>query len=296
MPDTDFFRLVDSATSGRKDLEQAQSPDYETETSLAVLVKAILAPTHSASGGEIFFVYRERITDINELPSLVEAPPDITFQLGNDLTAQPQTKNYAPTFRDPEGQFWWLSYEPENEHLIPPRRLVISQGTGLEAKQITYATPALTSNPSSDQSYVLEIRAEQPLGSIQARTIQTIHIRRYAPAALYFGYPNIIPVVGGSASGDRNTFSLQPYYQNHDNRPVQAYFGSPGITSKRGLHWTYSITTDGNGLPSLMAVRDDNPNGPHYTDTRGEIVAVDVATNDNGDLSSGVITFSVSWY
>ena len=293
MPDTDFFRLDDASVSGRKDLVLASALDYETDTQHAVMVQATLAPTSTAAGAQIHFFDRLGVSNVAELPALVSAPADVRLAVPSTLAVQSHLVDYAETFIDPEGQFWWLTYD---EALAPPAsQLVIAQGTGLQAKQITYSTPAYTANPASGH-WQIHLRAEQPLGTIVATTIQHVYIDRYAPAAL-FASPRIIPLIGATASGTGSTHALTSFYQNSDSRPVSAYFdvGGQQHSSIRGAHWTYSIGSDGS-LPTLVMSRDDNPNGPHWTDERGEIVAVHIATTDAGDTSSVILRFSVAWY
>ena len=294
MTDTAFYTLADSAVSGRKDLEAAGTRDYETATQHEVLVRAMLAETSSAAGGVAYFLFRELVSDVNELPYRIANPPPINLQYDNSLAAQTAHRDYSTgVFGDAEGNFWWLSYD--TSALPSAMVLAVSQGTGALAKEMDFTAPAVAANPAADRQVEIPLRAEQPLGSIHATAIQEVNILRYAPAALHFGYPRVIPIVGSTATGpDSSTHDLASFYQNHDNRPVLADFG--GSPTHRNSHWSYSISYRSDGTPQLVCSRDPNPGGLPYADEGGDIVGVRIRTNDNGDESSGTLTFSVVWY
>ena len=320
MTDLDFFRLADSATAGRKDLDLAQALDYETGEYHHCYVVANLAATATKQGGKLYMPVRLNVGDRDERPSKFQDPPPIHLQVKSDLTADPITVDYGPdglgTFRDPDAdasfsapQTWWLDTD---DNTAPPANLLLySQGTGEDGYDITYSLPTLTANPASDTTQTLTLVCDQPQGTPQDTATQQIHIARYAPRPLRQTYSvaggDIISLIGASGRGTGSDHTLATFYENQSNRPVTAYFPNRPASQRlsyRGTHWTFALVDAGPVAArggyvgsgwTLRISRDANPNGPHYEDTLGVIVPVKVETTDHGDKSAITLHFNITF-
>ena len=285
----DHFELrVETGAPLERELWLTDSPNYEVvadRLQRAVIV-ATRAETDSVTAKRIERGFELTATNVDELPQWNAPLTPVTLQIDNTLAAVSQTIDYSNLATDPEGMVWELKTG------TLPQGLTVAQGTGNQAKQITYTYPAPASNPANNLSFTIPLSIEQPTGTPVALTSinQIVRVNRYAPRALstsnsFFASPGRLYIIAGAVNfgvSDTRGFDVERLIQNHDNRPILADFGTNNQVSQSTSAATYTLQQH-DGEWFFQGTRQSNfP----FSTTQVDRVTIRFRTNDNGDTST----------
>ena len=324
----DLFELVDAIIPGQKDLQTKAKLDYESSRLNAIAVRAHREHTNTSRGGDIAFLMKQIISNVEDKPYRVQNPPPLDYQLkprdsdktgdlfafwtrsdGTETTGRRvadywyYSDSYSRrVFKDDEGDAYAIKAVPSTNNQVWFSAQVLS---GADEYKVAYTTQyPFTRNPATDINLSQQLQAEQPVGTVRADAEQAVNLKRYAPAPISTPSRNqniVIP-----ASTDTHTVDVASFLHNPDDRPyisfIEGLISSGQIVGRaQGRAGIYEVGSDG----SLICTRR-TINGVKQTDNSGELVPYIFQVGNNptlqrdrrrdlGDQVAGTVFLNIIW-